>query len=482
MSQITFTVPTADTVTAEVASSAAAERATSNTQYLSASLGSRTGAKAVGQGELFANVKDSPYNAVGDGVADDTTAVQGAINAVAAAGGGTVYFPAGIYSHTGLTGNASHLTFAGVGAGSQLSYTGTGVALDLGSKTSGSAVDSLAVYGLRITDSAATGTAGLRLTGVQFSRLERVRIDGFAASGAVGLLYDTQSVGSFQASINNVASNVYVTGCYNGVKLTKDAADVGTDGCNHNTFWGLRVAAFSGIGLDVDAGENNSFFGCDASTGNDGATGLRINDDVNSFFQIRTDNSFGVGNTATGIHITASGRDHTIVMPTGNGPTTQILRDDLTVPGMVLRHGFTAWTGEIRRSLAAIGADYAVTRAWTNAGGSNISSGELAYIDSTCTEGQLRRSDTTAGRRNLLVCVEQANASGGVGQFAERGSVVTVNVDATAVSVGDTLVQSTTANGRAMANNSVTDPALIVGVARTSHSSGANGNVKAYIR
>lgn len=43
------------------------------------------------------NVKDSPYNASGNGVADDTTAIQSAIDAAEAAGGGIVFFPAGTY-------------------------------------------------------------------------------------------------------------------------------------------------------------------------------------------------------------------------------------------------------------------------------------------------------------------------------------------------------------------------------------------------
>lgn len=43
------------------------------------------------------NVKTSPYNAVGDGITDDTAAIQAAITAVGEAGGGQVFLPAGTY-------------------------------------------------------------------------------------------------------------------------------------------------------------------------------------------------------------------------------------------------------------------------------------------------------------------------------------------------------------------------------------------------
>lgn len=43
----------------------------------------------------FVSVKD--FCAVGDGVVDDTAAIQAAITSVGAAGGGSIYFPAGTY-------------------------------------------------------------------------------------------------------------------------------------------------------------------------------------------------------------------------------------------------------------------------------------------------------------------------------------------------------------------------------------------------
>jgi len=46
------------------------------------------------------NVKASPYNAAGNGSTDDTAAIQAAVNALAAAGGGVLYIPPGNYKVT----------------------------------------------------------------------------------------------------------------------------------------------------------------------------------------------------------------------------------------------------------------------------------------------------------------------------------------------------------------------------------------------
>jgi hypothetical protein len=86
------------------------------------------------------NVKSAPYNALGNGVADDTAAIQAAINALTQTGtarGGTIYFPPGSYLCSGsLSCNSMYgvvlLGAGGIGPGdsirpiSQLVYTGTG--------------------------------------------------------------------------------------------------------------------------------------------------------------------------------------------------------------------------------------------------------------------------------------------------------------------------------------------------------------------
>jgi len=70
------------------------------------------------------NVK--AYGAVGDGVADDTTSIQAAIDAANTAGGGLVYFPKGTYLVTGLN-LYNYITLQGIGKhGSVIKASGDG--------------------------------------------------------------------------------------------------------------------------------------------------------------------------------------------------------------------------------------------------------------------------------------------------------------------------------------------------------------------
>lgn len=71
------------------------------------------------------DVKAAEYGAIGNGTADDTAAVASAITALAAAGGGILYFPKGIYLVTGLTG-ASNMVVRGAGMTNSVIKTKTG--------------------------------------------------------------------------------------------------------------------------------------------------------------------------------------------------------------------------------------------------------------------------------------------------------------------------------------------------------------------
>jgi len=88
------------------------------------------------QSLVWYNVRD--FGAVGDGITDDRVACQDAIDACAAAGGGTVYFPAGTYlcSQNGVNGyslliNAlTGVTLMGGGGGSIIKQSGNAAGLD----------------------------------------------------------------------------------------------------------------------------------------------------------------------------------------------------------------------------------------------------------------------------------------------------------------------------------------------------------------
>lgn len=118
------------------------------------------------------NVKAAPYSATGDGTTNDTTAIQAAIDAAEAAGGGIVYFPTATYICHGLTIEGSNITLMGAGWGSVLKQVA-------GASDNTHLITSLG------TSTATTGNrTGLRFIGLQFLG----RIDTDAATQFVHLL------------------------------------------------------------------------------------------------------------------------------------------------------------------------------------------------------------------------------------------------------------------------------------------------------
>lgn len=138
---------------------------------------SSTDANAVHKGDLFINVMD--YGAVGNNVADDTAALQAAINAGATTKK-QVIIPSGTFKHTGLT-LPSRVTIRGSNRGTRviLNYTGTGTAIR-------NATPGVRIYDICMSDilmMTSTGAYGVDLDSVSGSSFTNVGVTGFSTAG-----------------------------------------------------------------------------------------------------------------------------------------------------------------------------------------------------------------------------------------------------------------------------------------------------------
>jgi hypothetical protein len=147
------------------------------------------------------NVTQPPYNAVGDGVTDDTAAIQAAINALGGSNGSTLYLPAGTYVISGS------LNFSNV-PGGRFSVVGDGTGL------TNIEVAANNVTALQFTGSGATQPT---VSGLSFTT-STPSLTGTTAIGFTGT-----SVTSYMA--NATISDVNVTGYETGIALVNCLAN-----------------------------------------------------------------------------------------------------------------------------------------------------------------------------------------------------------------------------------------------------------------
>lgn len=211
----------------------------------------RVEAAAPLKSRLFINVKDAPYSATGNGSTDDTAAIQAAITAANAAGGGEVFLPRGIYVCGSSLTLYSSVKLTGEGVKSSLRYTGSGTFITLTSSLRGCKFRTL-----DITLTHATGTA-LSLDNSFRHSFVSCQFTGQHTS-ASGTTYRTMTCVEFRnnagdnrfvdCDINNYGTAVktssamnYFTGCVFGTNYRGVWGDTGTDtagislnGCTFN--------------------------------------------------------------------------------------------------------------------------------------------------------------------------------------------------------------------------------------------------------
>lgn len=213
------------------------------------------------------NVKDPPYNAVGDGVVDDYVAVAAAIAAVPASGG-IVYFPPGNYKlNTGLSWSGKPVHLLGHGPGNQpgmgtrLTFAAGRTGITAQNGASGLGAHSI-IEGLRLigSDTAVTAFDGILLQ-ANSGVIKNVRVEGFGRYG-VNVL---SSTGVPDVSIN--ANHCRIDDLHCSGNFSGGLHTLGTDS-NAGTFTGLDLLNNGGYGLDLEATLGNHVFGVhlDANT------------------------------------------------------------------------------------------------------------------------------------------------------------------------------------------------------------------------
>lgn len=268
----------------------------------------------VAKDTLVLNVKD--HGAKGDGATDDTVAIQAVIDTVGTAGGGTVYFPTGVYiisSALNLGGNTHHsVLLQGCGGSYNSDTEGTVIKQ---TSTSAHGIVSADTVGLAIEgitlDGPGSGTGdGIHLTWTVNQNILGLRFDRLNVShfGANGISVQTGIVSHFSNVVanSNGGDGFYFYG--GGTSLSFNACFATSNGGNG---WNLNQMKYSNwSACAADANNVGYLFsgGCEACTLN--GCGAEVNTTnglvINGAFNI-TVNGFAVyNNNHYGVYVQGS--------------------------------------------------------------------------------------------------------------------------------------------------------------------------------
>jgi hypothetical protein len=184
-------------------------------------------------GQLAETASVTDYGAVGDGVTDDSVAIQNAVTA-----NNAVFFPAGTYKVSVPIVLKSNNTLYGEGASSVILYTGSVAsqgALYANSGSSSAYVDNITIQDLKVVGQVATAgfsefVHNISLSGVRNCLIERCVVEGFRGDG----IY----IGSGDIALQERHNiNVTIRDCY-------------IDGVNKDNRNGISVIDGNGVNID----------------------------------------------------------------------------------------------------------------------------------------------------------------------------------------------------------------------------------------
>jgi hypothetical protein len=214
------------------------------------------------------NVKD--FGAVGDGVTDDTVAIQAAINAASSINGGAIIFPSGSFRITSqLSITSSGISMLGQGCEAYAVGTkGTEIAWH-GSNSIGTTmlfmqfVDACRIEGIAF-NCRNLAEYGIQAQGVKLSRFYNINIRDFTYTGFKGYCGDI----SGQWSSTNILENFLITSANNGVVgLSLDGSSIANNDWFNNVFINgfIQVArtTTASNAVVLDFCDSNTFIECD---------------------------------------------------------------------------------------------------------------------------------------------------------------------------------------------------------------------------
>ncbi|MFM2007596.1 MAG: hypothetical protein RLZZ09_3251 [Pseudomonadota bacterium] len=203
------------------------------------------------QAKMRETVSVKDFGAVGDGVADDTAAIQAAID-YAETGDVSVYVPAGQFTHASTLTVPRDVTIYGEGESSRLHYSGSGVGIRIQGQRS-----SLRRLKLRTSNSAATVCAvkfDASVNDLLYWRLHQVTIsaDSRIANQTAILFENTASTAIFYG----LSSDLIIENFGKSIVIISDV----TFGINANVFTNTKIQN-SDTCIATGLGDGNIFSG-----------------------------------------------------------------------------------------------------------------------------------------------------------------------------------------------------------------------------